>query len=86
MVYTPVEELPTPPPRRPTVRWTDPAGREWSSEDAARTADASVARTYLQAMRAELDHTHTFSEDDPRRAAAIARARAERTHTGQVAS
>jgi len=85
MVYTPVEELPTPPPRRPTVRWTDPAGREWSSEDDARTADASVARTYLQAMRAELDHTRTSGEDDPRRAAAIARARAERTHTGQVA-
>jgi hypothetical protein len=87
MVYTPIDELPTPPPRRPSVRWTDAAGREVPSEEPPNAADASVARNYLQAMREQLTElAGPADRDDPRRAAAIARARTERTHPHQVAS
>jgi len=88
MVYTPIDELPTPPPQRPTVRWTDAAGRESVSQDTPDTPAApSVAQNYLQAMREQLTELRGPTDrDDPRRAAAIARARTERTHPHQVAS
>lgn len=78
MVYTPVDELPTPPPAPPRLRWTDERGQEWQRDQEQQRVSAEVARRYVAQIRAHLPNQDQSADHDPTRAAAIARARAER--------